>query len=68
MDAGLAGGVGTPQDGGRHGQIPSDGDRTVPTNLGTRVGLVPKVRSAMRWAPDRIIFVAFDLLHLDGVN
>lgn len=43
MDAGLAGGVGTPQDGGRHGQIPSDGDRTVPTNLGTRVGLVPKL-------------------------
>ncbi|MDF3218435.1 DNA ligase, partial [Mesorhizobium ciceri] len=26
------------------------------------------LRSAMRWAPDRIIFVAFDLLHLDGVN
>ncbi|MEV8883238.1 MULTISPECIES: hypothetical protein [Mesorhizobium] len=26
------------------------------------------LRSAMRWAPDRIIFVAFDLLYLDGVN
>lgn len=42
MDAGLAGGVGTSH-GGRHGRIPSDGDRTVPTNLGTRVGLVPKL-------------------------
>ncbi|WP_348630148.1 hypothetical protein [Mesorhizobium sp. M7A.F.Ca.US.001.04.2.1] len=26
------------------------------------------LRSAMRWAPDRIIFVAFDLLHHDGIN
>ncbi|WP_348629422.1 ATP-dependent DNA ligase [Mesorhizobium sp. M7A.T.Ca.US.000.02.2.1] len=26
------------------------------------------VRSAMRWAPDRIIFVAFDLLHHDGID
>ncbi|RWN06016.1 MAG: hypothetical protein EOR94_32350, partial [Mesorhizobium sp.] len=26
------------------------------------------LRSAMRWAPDRIIFVAFDLLHHDGID
>ena len=25
-----------------------------------------KLRSAMRWEPERLIFVAFDLLHLDG--
>ena len=24
------------------------------------------LRSAMRWEPDRLVFVAFDLLHLDG--